>query len=506
MEKRRLSISMIEQMDLCCGGSYSHFNNIGGTTTMMMEEVDEEGEDRSTNTSTSDLSCQLAQSRGVATTTSGIKHRMKPPTTIYSHNDSSNRYQYHQQRDQNQHQQNMVLPHLRSQSSKASMNTSFSSNTTSSTTTMGSSSITFYQSPTKENYVVDQLYDRNNELNHHGRESKQLQRGVDRSITLPRETHLNVSTNTPVAIGSNHNCHQEHLIQPSTPVLSTISPNRMNRNCIERTKSSIVSPTCLTVTPEVTRPTKNTIQRNASTSSILCMPPLYPLSPPQRQAPPLTSLLSQSSAQWRTMRSSPSPVQRRHMFHGHATQPNTMVTNESSSIVSTPQRSTNAFNVDATETRTLASMCISPPNLASSSAPTTAEVAIDTTTAVTTDTSMIVDSTVVNGGKPVPVMLDLAPGVQIHLRGADETQMAINTGFYIQCECLFCSVADASSPSSTPDEMYCILDCDYFICPTCRSVHPNPISTNSNIPTTTLLNQHGTRYPGGLGLGFRLEQ
>jgi hypothetical protein len=216
------------------------------------------------------------------------------------------------------------------------------------------------------------------------------------------------------------------------------------------------------------------------------------------------------------MRSSPSTIQRRHAF-----QP--MVTDEPSSIIMTPQSGkSNFYDVGSADTRTIATMCISPSNLENSTPvniPTTSNVDTSRTTveAVTTlDTSRTQDMTARNNiVNTVPVMLDLAPGVKIHLRGAEETQRAINTGFYIQCECLVCSVAGASSSSSssstsspnTPkNEMYCILDCDYFICPTCRSVHPNPISTNSNDPSTPSRNQHGPRYPGGLGLGFYLEK
>ena len=547
MEQRRLSIRMIEQMDCCGGGSssgsfsYYHNSSHGGTSTSsqrMMMDLDLDGDVlSSTNTSTSDLSCQLAQSRGVATThnfssssssssggggggsrsttsTGSNNHRMKPPMTIYSHN--NNRHQYHPQQHHHHHhhhhhqRQDLVLPQLRSESSKTSINTSFSSNTTNTTHSIGSSSITFYQSPTKENYVVDQIYDQSKELYHPGRESKQIQRGIDRSITLPRETHLQISPNTPVAVKTKYNCN---LMQPASPVLTTISPNRMSRNSIERTKSNLLSPTTPVVTPEITSPNKKTVQRNASTSSILCMPPLYPssslTSPPQR--PPLSAslLLTQNNPAWRTMRSSASPVPRRHLFHNMAPPPLNMEVNEPSATILTPRSySTNNNNTSSVNTtaRTAAAMCISPPNMTRSVIPSAADVVTDITTAAT--------STAVSIVKAAPVMLDIAPGVQIHLRGADETQMAINTGFYIQCECMVCSVSSSSTTSPETgrgnDDMYCILDCDYFICPTCRSVHPNPISTNSNAPTTTTTslssNHHGARYPGGLGLGFRLEQ
>ena len=150
----------------------------------------------------------------------------------------------------------------------------------------------------------------------------------------------------------------------------------------------------------------------------------------------------------------------------------------------TPQSNNNYYDVDSS-TRAVATMCLSPPNLSTSAIPV-ANIAPNAPLST------------------AAVMVELAPGVQIQLRGSEETQKAINTGFYIQCECMLCSVSDVSASNhSSGNEIYCILDCDYFICPTCRSVQPNPISTNSNVPTD--VSNGDTRYPGGLGLGFRME-
>ena len=210
------------------------------------------------------------------------------------------------------------------------------------------------------------------------------------------------------------------------------------------------------------------------------------------------------------MRSSPSSIQRRPTFHNHVRQSNVVAaTTEPVSITITPQRRSNSSsNVDTNEIRRISAMCSIPPNIKTSALPPTSNILTAATTKI--GTSMAGGTAAaISDPKAIPVMLDLAPGVKVHLRGADETQMAINNGFYIQCECLFCSATDASSSSRSssnkPDEIYCILDCDYFLCPTCRSVYPNPISTNSNEPTTVLLNEHGSRYAGGLGLGFRLR-
>jgi hypothetical protein len=168
----------------------------------------------------------------------------------------------------------------------------------------------------------------------------------------------------------------------------------------------------------------------------------------------------------------------------------------------TPQSSNSSadtyYDVDARK-RTVATMCLSPPNLIPTAIPVTDKPLLTSHDTTSTTTSE----------KTAPVMLELAPGVQIHLRGAEETQKAIDTGFYIQCECMFCSVSDTSTSNDAGatdgNEMYCILDCDYFICPNCRSVHPNPISTNANVPSSSS-DRGTTRYPGGLGLGFRLEK
>jgi hypothetical protein len=88
------------------------------------------------------------------------------------------------------------------------------------------------------------------------------------------------------------------------------------------------------------------------------------------------------------------------------------------------------------------------------------------------------------------VLVEIAPGVKLHLRGAAETRAAMANGFYVQCECFLCS--------TDRNVLYCILDCDYFLCPDCRSVYPNPIRTNSMLGTPS-----STELPGGLGLGFR---
>ena len=421
-----MSLSMIEQMDSC--GSY-YFKKC--LSPMMVDRDDQASCERTSSTNST---------------------RTQPSMIEYISNDDD---KYHH-RPQLRRPQDIVLPQLRPEGSKSSMNTSFSTTTT--TTSIGSNSITFYQSPTKDHYFRDHdeaitLVDPNTTV--HLSEGKPNHRGVDRSITLPRETHLQVTSHTPV----------------STSVLTTISPNRSD---IARNISGMISPTSSIVTPEVTRPKKN-FQRNASSDSILSMPPLYPISPPQRQT-------SRSSA---SMTTTP-----RRMVHqsSTATQHHHHVVPPSAPPLTSPPPPTNNkyYNID-TRVRTVATMCTSPLN------DTIDATRVDVPTTDTTMTSTLVDQS--TNDTTDPVMVDLAPGVKIQLRGANETEAAIRTGFYIQCDCLVCSA------STTPaDEIYCILDCDYFICPTCRSVHPNPISTASSVTNDD------ARYPGGLGIGFRLDQ
>ena len=90
-------------------------------------------------------------------------------------------------------------------------------------------------------------------------------------------------------------------------------------------------------------------------------------------------------------------------------------------------------------------------------------------------------------------MIEIAPGVSLPLRGAEETQQAIAAGFYVECECQACV---PSSAGEHPPPLHCILDCDYFLCPDCRSVAPNPLKAEDGGDTTS---------SGGLGMGFRLQ-
>jgi hypothetical protein len=83
------------------------------------------------------------------------------------------------------------------------------------------------------------------------------------------------------------------------------------------------------------------------------------------------------------------------------------------------------------------------------------------------------------------IMIEIAPGIEVALRGAEETQDAIDFGFYVTTPCCTCQ-ADIS----------CILDCDYFVCPDCRSISPNPL-----VPSSI----HPINEANSLGLGFHMN-
>jgi hypothetical protein len=79
--------------------------------------------------------------------------------------------------------------------------------------------------------------------------------------------------------------------------------------------------------------------------------------------------------------------------------------------------------------------------------------------------------------------IQVAPGVCIKFRGADETWSCIERDFYMPTMCISCM-----------QELCCIQDADYVICPSCRTVSPMRgmvASTNNN-----------TGHGGGVGLGF----
>jgi hypothetical protein len=371
-----------------------------------------------------------------------------------------------------------VVPMLQQESSTGSfrndsmpslMNTSLNSVT---------SGVTFYQSTSEFNFADDH---RNYNVHHVQSNENTVatpQRGIDRSITLPREHHLKLDPDST----------RNELASPHTPVYSTTSPHQPSRTQIQRSNGMTManttgSPTSNSiVTPEVTRPSKN-MRRGLSTSSIPSMPPLHPSTP--QSSSPKRYLSSMSIS--KSTRSSPI----------RTTLPYVSTSN---THPMTPLRTDLACNRTSSDV----------------TGPRTEYVGINTAMEVTeTNTPNDNSSNTASSSNMELVMIDIAPGVRIRLRGADETESAISNGFYVHCDCMFCSISDFTSSTNRStgttsalnlnlnqdDELYCILDCDYFICPSCLSINPNPISMNANTPELPSV----TTYQGGLGLGFRLE-
>lgn len=81
-------------------------------------------------------------------------------------------------------------------------------------------------------------------------------------------------------------------------------------------------------------------------------------------------------------------------------------------------------------------------------------------------------------------LVEISPGVHEPLRKADETVTAVRHDFYVPVCCFGCS-----------EEIFCIADAKYVICPTCRVVSP----IEEGALDGQVLRQHG------LGLGFNCE-
>jgi hypothetical protein len=104
-----------------------------------------------------------------------------------------------------------------------------------------------------------------------------------------------------------------------------------------------------------------------------------------------------------------------------------------------------------------------------------------------TSAKQLLESNNNNDNHHQPVMIEIAPGIEVALRGAEETQVAIDIGFYVTTQCWTCQA-----------NVSCILDCNYFVCPDCHSVSPNPVfSSHSTI--------HSFDKATSLGLGFHMN-
>ena len=82
---------------------------------------------------------------------------------------------------------------------------------------------------------------------------------------------------------------------------------------------------------------------------------------------------------------------------------------------------------------------------------------------------------------PTPT-IELEPGVFLRLRGAVETQMAIQSGHFIATDCPCCTAT-----------ICCIENADYVVCPDCRVVSPIQGAAND------------ARSDGSVGLGFKFD-
>eukprot|EP00173_Palmaria_palmata_P002454 Plantae.Rhodophyta-Palmaria_palmata.ctg25903.p1 GENE.Plantae.Rhodophyta-Palmaria_palmata.ctg25903~~Plantae.Rhodophyta-Palmaria_palmata.ctg25903.p1 ORF type:complete len:213 (-),score=14.43 Plantae.Rhodophyta-Palmaria_palmata.ctg25903:50-649(-) len=103
-------------------------------------------------------------------------------------------------------------------------------------------------------------------------------------------------------------------------------------------------------------------------------------------------------------------------------------------------------------------------------------------------------------------MIEVFPGVNLRLRGVDEIQNAIATDFFTPHVCACCS-----------SMIFCILDADFVLCPSCRVV--GAMDANKNGSTTcnnddldeedcckaATANNERIKGGGGVGLGFTLE-
>jgi hypothetical protein len=78
------------------------------------------------------------------------------------------------------------------------------------------------------------------------------------------------------------------------------------------------------------------------------------------------------------------------------------------------------------------------------------------------------------------LMLEIASGLEVQLRGSLETRRAIQNWEIIRVDCLECTV-----------QLHCIEDAEYLLCPLCRCISPLSISRQLK----------STAY--GVGLGFQ---
>jgi hypothetical protein len=87
---------------------------------------------------------------------------------------------------------------------------------------------------------------------------------------------------------------------------------------------------------------------------------------------------------------------------------------------------------------------------------------------------------------PLRSTIEIAPGVHVRLRGADETWKAIANDFYMPAECICCE-----------SMIFCIQNADSVWCPDCRVV--------SRMEDPSSGGEGDVGGMGGVGLGFKYE-
>lgn len=92
-----------------------------------------------------------------------------------------------------------------------------------------------------------------------------------------------------------------------------------------------------------------------------------------------------------------------------------------------------------------------------------------------------------------PNTIQLVPGVNLVLRGAEETMQAIGNDFYVATHCFDCQAM-----------LFCIRNAGFLVCPHCRVV--SPVESNENTNEHFALSKNNGNICGSVGLGFTLDE
>jgi hypothetical protein len=95
-------------------------------------------------------------------------------------------------------------------------------------------------------------------------------------------------------------------------------------------------------------------------------------------------------------------------------------------------------------------------------------------------------------------VIEISPRVKVRLRGAEETWDCIGRDFFMPCTCFGFS-----------QELCCIQDATFVLCPACRVVSPmdntSCCSKETNSPFSSTSTTTGSQHRGGVGLGFTFD-